>query len=277
MEIPQIIKVFAGSFVADLLRYVLAAGIGYVIFWKVLRNTLGHKFIQKQFPKAGRLWFEFRYSMSTAVIFGITGTVVYYLVKGGHTQYYKEIDEYGWLYFILSIPLSILLHDTYFYWTHRLIHHPKIFRHVHLVHHRSTNPSPWAAYSFHPVEAVIQSGIGPLIFLIMPIHGSAFFIFLTYMIGMNVFGHYGYELFPKGFTKSKWVFWHNTSTHHNLHHKYFNNNYSLYFNWWDRLMHTLHPEYDEKFEEVAGRKKVKPGISQPKEKSKNSELIPVQY
>ncbi|MEI7983754.1 MAG: sterol desaturase, partial [Bacteroidota bacterium] len=27
---------------------------------------------------------------------------------------------------------------------HRLIHHPLLFKRVHLVHHQSTNPSPWA-------------------------------------------------------------------------------------------------------------------------------------
>ena len=53
----------------------------------------------------------------------------------------------------------ILLHDTYFYWAHRAMHHPKIYRHVHLVHHLSQNPSPWAAFAFHPFEAVIEAGI----------------------------------------------------------------------------------------------------------------------
>jgi lathosterol oxidase len=64
---------------------------------------------------------------------------------------------------IVSLALMLLLHDAWFYWTHRLMHHPKIFRHVHLVHHRSINPSPWAAYSFHPIEAVIEAGIYLLI------------------------------------------------------------------------------------------------------------------
>ena len=36
----------------------------------------------------------------------------------------------------LYVPAMLLWHDTYFYWTHRLLHHPWWLRHVHGVHHR---------------------------------------------------------------------------------------------------------------------------------------------
>ncbi|MGL1488967.1 sterol desaturase family protein, partial [Vibrio parahaemolyticus] len=39
------------------------------------------------------------------------------------------------------------------------MHNKRIFKYVHLVHHHSTNPSPWAAYAFHPLEAVVEVGI----------------------------------------------------------------------------------------------------------------------
>jgi lathosterol oxidase len=64
----------------------------------------------------------------------------------------------------------------------------------------------------------------------------------------------GFELFPSGFTTNKLTRWHNTSTHHNMHHKYFSCNYSLYFNVWDRLMGTNHAKYEETFEEVCERR-----------------------
>lgn len=272
--IQKLIQVYSASLVSDFLRYFIAASITYILFWMLLKKTLNHRFIQSHFPKSRRLWFEFRYSMSTVSIFAMVGTIIYFAVKAGYTQLYHKMDLYGWWYFALSIVLAILIHDTYFYWTHRLMHHPKIFKHVHLVHHRSTNPSPWAAYSFHPFEAIVQAGIGPLLIFTLPMHDLVFLIFLTYMIAMNVLGHYGYELFPKGFTKNKLVFWHNTSTHHNLHHKYFNSNYSLYFNWWDRLMHTMHPEYDQKFEEVVNREKQPEVAEKSTPKSKAPTLVP---
>jgi sterol desaturase/sphingolipid hydroxylase (fatty acid hydroxylase superfamily) len=88
-------------------------------------------------------------------------------------------------------------HDAYFYWALRLMHHPKIFKHVHLVHHRSTNPSPWAAYSFHPIEAVLEAGIFPLIVFTIPMHSLALVTVLIYMITRNVLGHLGMEILPK--------------------------------------------------------------------------------
>ncbi len=74
------------------------------------------------------------------------------------------------------------------------------------------------------------------------------------MTAMNVLGHLGFELYPSGSTKHWLGRWNNTSTHHNMHHKYTRCNYGLYFNWWDTLMGTNHARYEEQFEQVAGRR-----------------------
>jgi uncharacterized protein (DUF2147 family) len=144
------------------------------------------------------------------------------------------------------------------------MHHPKIFRHVHLVHHRSTNPSPWAAYAFHPFEAVLEAGIFPIIVFAVPAHPLALFIFLTHMILRNVLGHLGVEFLPKNFLKNRWFNWNISTTHHDLHHKDFHHNYGFYFTWWDKFCGTEHPKYRQVFEEVAHREQVA-------EKPKNSE------
>ena len=73
------------------------------------------------------------------------------------------------------------------------------------------------------------------------------------MMIYNVIGHLGYELYPKGFSKSRLGRWVNTSVSHNQHHQYFNGNYGLYFLWWDRWMGTLREGYDQQFEEVKSR------------------------
>jgi Delta7-sterol 5-desaturase len=41
-------------------------------------------------------------------------------------------------------------------------------------------------------------------------------------------------------------------THHALHHERFSANDSLYFNVWDRLFGTNHPDYHARFEETSG-------------------------
>jgi lathosterol oxidase len=168
------------------------------------------------------------------------------------TKLYYRIDHYGWVYFFFSIVAMIALHDTWFYWTHRAMHWRPLFKLAHRVHHQSHNPTPWAAFSFHPIEAVIESMIYPLVILFLPIHPLAALVWLVYMITMNVAGHLGFELFPRGFTEHRLLRWHNTSVHHNMHHSHIHCNYGLYFNFWDRLMRTNHVKYEEHFERVVG-------------------------
>ena len=110
-----------------------------------------------------------------------------------------------------------------------------------------------AAFAFHPLEAIVEVGIVPLVVFLMPIHPLALLIWVLYQTGMNVLGHLGFELFPSGFTTGKISKWHNTSTHHNMHHKLVNCNYGLYYNFWDRIMGTNHAHYSEEFENVKAR------------------------
>lgn len=241
--------------IIDFLRYFVPASLAYLIFWIILDRLISHKFIQKKKPSAKQLWFEFKYSLSTVVIFAIVGLGIVSAKQYGLLHIYGDFNTYGWPYFAFSLLFMVLFHDTYFYWTHRMMHHPMIYKHVHKVHHMSISPSPWAAYSFHPLEAIVQAMVLPVILFILPVHSLAIFLFLLYMILRNVLGHLGYELFPHVFVKSKWLNWHTTSTHHNMHHEKFNCNYGLYFSWWDNIMNTTHKEYQERFVKIAQRKK----------------------
>jgi len=159
----------------------------------------------------------------------------------------------GWPYFFISIVLCVIIHDAYFYWTHRLMHNPKLFKVFHLVHHKSTNPSPWAAFAFQPLEAVIEAGIAPVIVFLIPINTYAFLLFFLFSTVYNVYGHLGYEIYPKWLVNSKVGKWLNTSVAHNMHHKYFDGNYGFYTRFWDVAFGTMHPEYENELKEVVGK------------------------
>ena len=159
MENLQILEIYPYILLQDFLRYFITASLAYLIFWVIFIKDWKHRIIQKKWPKAAKMWYEFKYSLSTAFIFSLIGLGIFKFEEAGYTRIYSDIDSYGWAWLILSFVLIVLIHDAYFYWSHRFMHHPKVFKHVHLVHHRSTNPSPWAAYSFHPLEAVIEAGI----------------------------------------------------------------------------------------------------------------------
>jgi len=253
MEAKNFPDVWPAIYLFDLLRYLIPAGGFFLVFWVIARNGLKHLFIQPTMPKTKQLWKEFAYSMSTVVIFSLVGFGIYTAEHAGLTKIYHDLNDYGIVYMIVSLTIAIVFHDFYFYWTHRLMHHKKLFRYVHKVHHESTNPSPWAAYAFHPWEALLQAIVMPILVFTLPLHPLTAFIFLAYMIIRNVIGHLGFEILPKGFTKNKWLNWNTAVTHHNMHHEYFHSNYGLYFTWWDRLMKTEHSKYHEAFNEVKSR------------------------
>lgn len=236
-------------------KYLLFAGLLYAVFYVWKSRPFWLAKIQRQYPQNKHVLREIRYSFLTIVIFGLVILGVNYASGKGYTRVYHHISDYGWPYYFASIMLMILLHDTYFYWTHRAMHWKPLFKIVHKVHHYSTNPTPFAAYAFHPVEALVEVGIIPLIAFTMSFHPSAILIFTLYSLFLNVMGHLGFELFPKGFASHKFFKWHNTSTHHNMHHRLVKCNYGLYFNIWDRLMNTNHATYERHFDEVASQSK----------------------
>ncbi|MFN0176869.1 MAG: sterol desaturase family protein [Saprospiraceae bacterium] len=236
-------------------RYVVLTAVLYFVFYVWKRRAWFYRKIQQRFPTPTDYQREIGYSALTSLIFGGVAWLCLGTSFHSFTQFYTDIDQYGVGWLIVSIPLTLLIHDTYFYWIHRLMHWPPVYRLIHLTHHRSVNPSPWAAFAFHPMEAVAEAGIIPILLLVMPLHPISFFGFVTMMLLFNVYGHLGYELFPIKMYKHPLGKWLNTSIYHNLHHEKFTGNYGLYFTFWDRLCGTLREDGLQKVEEVHGRER----------------------
>jgi Delta7-sterol 5-desaturase len=235
------------------IRYATFAGIAYYVTYVWKRSEWIFYKIQQKYPKNSQIREEITHSLTSACIFALMSLGVFFLRKMGFGELYFDISEHGYGYYFFTIAFMIVAHDTYFYWTHRLMHHPKLFRLFHLVHHESVNTTPWTSFSFHPLEAVVEFGVMPFIALLMPIHSSALLIFTVWSMAFNVMGHTGYEVFPKGATKHWFLKWFNTPTHHNMHHAKFGCNYGLYFNVWDSIMGTNHKAYHQTFDQVLER------------------------
>lgn len=243
-----------GIFSILLLRYLVIAGLAFVIFYILLKKRKSHQKIQLRFPGLSDYQREIIYSVITTVIFTLIGVLILSpnLLRP-YTLIYSDVGTYGVGYIFISFFLIIITHDTYFYWTHRAMHSKFGMKYIHLVHHKSTNPSPWAAFSFHPYEAIVEAGILLVVVFLFPVHIFSILMFMIFMTFYNVYGHLGWELYPRNFHRSIIGKWINTSVNHNQHHKKFDGNYGLYFLFWDRIMGTIREDYDTTFEEVTCR------------------------
>lgn len=250
-KLERSLRVLLASSFGDVFWYGLMAGGVWLFFEVVFQATFRHRRISSREPTREQVRREVLHSLRSIAIFGLVTGIVVYAAYSGWTRLYLSVSDCGWRWFVLSIGWMILIHDTYFYWTHRAMHHPRLYRMLHHTHHLSMSPTPWAAYAFSPLEAVIQAGIGPLIVFTIPVHPAAFTLFMSWQIAFNVFGHCGYEIFPRWFSRSRVALFLNSVTHHSLHHEKFRANYSLYFNIWDRLMRTNHHDYEQRFEQAA--------------------------
>ena len=245
-------RAFLGGAAGDLAWYMLLAGAAWLVFHVAFRAALRRRRVSRRDPTRRQVAREVLHSLRSIVVFGLVTGAVVFAAASGWTRLYWRVAQYGWVWLVLSVGVMVLMHDAYFYWTHRLMHHRLLFRLFHRTHHLSTSPTPWAAYAFGPAEAFVQAGIGPLIVFTIPTHPGAFAAFMAWQIAFNVLGHCGYEILPRWFLRSGVGAVLNSVTHHALHHEKFNANFGLYFNLWDRLMGTNHASYESRFDAATG-------------------------
>ena len=237
----------------DLLRYLLAAGALVLILRFASRRWLQGRQVRIRTVAPGQQRREFLWSMLTVVIFSLLGTVVLLAYNLGFSRLYFQVDDYGWAWLPISLVVLVVLNDTWFYWTHRLMHRRTLFRWTHRTHHLSVAPTAWAAYSFSPAEAFVQALFLPVALLVVPAHPAVLFIWVAWMVIRNVLGHCGTELLPRSWLAGWWGRWMTTTLHHEMHHAYGHSNYSLYFLWWDRWFGTEHPDYQQRLQALHGQ------------------------
>lgn len=238
IPIPPLPALAGTIFLIDLLRYALTAGAVWLLVERLFARRLQRRRILPAPRKPGQVRREITYSLATVAIFATNGLMVWSLAAQGVLKVDAQIATRGWGWWVASVALVIVAHDAYFYWTHRWLHQRGWFRAVHGVHHASQHPTPWAAYAFHPVEALIQAAFLPLWLLVVPMHGSAIGVFLLHMIVRNAVGHCGHELMPWRWVRHGALRWLTTVSHHHYHHARNRGNFGLYFTWWDRWCGT---------------------------------------
>ena len=139
------------------------------------------------------------------------------------------------VWFVLMFWFVLLWKGFHFYWIHRLIHWPPLYRIAHAVHHRNLNTGPWSGISMHPVEQVLYFST-LLVHFIVPSH-PVHFLFHAFAMALNpALSHSGFDaLLIKDKRKLEMG-----EFFHQLHHRYFECNYGTPEMPWDKWFHTFH-------------------------------------
>lgn len=258
MSITTFFENIAAAYGENLLWYAGFAFPFFIIFWIV-----GKKYFKKiriqETERANLHHFkhDLGFSASTFLVFAIMDVSLLYLESKGYTQLYFNINDYGYLWLVLSFFIVLFIDDMFFYWSHRAMHSARFYKFFHKVHHESTDPSPLTAFAFHPSEAVIEQLMHVVLPFILPLNFGVMLAWQIFSMLNNVLAHLGYEIYPKGWVKFPLLQFKTASTHHNMHHQLFNGNYALYFTWWDKWMGTEFKDYETRHEQIFKRKNIK--------------------
>ena len=213
------------------LRYLISSGM---FAWITVKLRPGqHDGLKTQIRR------EIKWSLASAAIYGVPAGLAFWSWRHlGWTQMYLDPLDHPVWYMPLSAVIYLFAHDTWFYWTHRAMHWPALFRLAHSVHHDSRPPTAWAAMSFHPIEALSGAIVIPALVFLVPIHMGVLGLVLAVMTIMGVTNHMGWEMFPRWLVHSRFGKWVITASHHERHHEEYQCNYGLYFRFWDKVCGT---------------------------------------
>jgi Delta7-sterol 5-desaturase len=221
-----------------LLGYLLPCAHFYYLYFVRENQEKRQRRIQQRRPRAQDIRREIKLSLMTILIFAIMGTALIEMYKSGYTSIYRDIHRYSLAYLPISFVLCLVLFDTYFYWSHRMMHWRPIFKYFHVGHHKSISPTPWAIYAFQPLEAIVQFTGVALLVIFLPLHPTVLLAFLSFDSLVNLAGHTGHEMVPERLARHRWFAGWNTVTHHDNHHTNMRVNFGVFFNVWDRWMGT---------------------------------------
>ncbi|KAL3880303.1 hypothetical protein ACJMK2_032551 [Sinanodonta woodiana] len=142
--------------------------------------------------------------------------IAFHIMKWrGCTFRAEDLPTFHWTLFELII--FSLVEEIFFYYSHRMLHHRLIYKHIHKVHHEWTAPIGVISIYAHPVEHVFSNLIPPALGpIFMGSHlASAWMWFCIALLSTTV-AHCGYHfpLLP-------------SPEAHDYHHFKFNQNYGV--------------------------------------------------
>jgi Delta7-sterol 5-desaturase len=217
-------------------RYLLVAGAVWWMQWG-RADGVGRQ-LNRDRPSRALMLRETRQSLISTPLYAFPAAAALEAWKAGGTRVYLDPTALPLWWLPASLVLLLLIQDTHYYWTHRLLHGRRFFAWAHAGHHRSREPSPFASFAFDPAEALLTAWLLPALVFLIPVHLGVLAVLLLLMTVTAVMNHCGWEMWPDRWVRSGPGSQLITATHHSRHHTHMKTNYGLYFRFWDRLCGT---------------------------------------
>lgn len=219
-----------GSFlmltVGGLIFYVLTSGLSHLYYfvWRKERFFPNEKLDPKQ------MWLERKWAVYSLLGNAVLTTPIHHFIVNGKSRVYNDVSEYGVPWLLASILLMLVITETLVYWAHRFLHHPIVYKKIHLHHHQFRVTTPWASVAFHPLDSFLQAAPTHLCAFLFPMHAGVYGVGLVLLMIWSVFIHERVTFMRVPLL--------NNTMHHTAHHKFNKYNYGQYLTIWDRMMGT---------------------------------------
>ena len=217
-------------------RYLAVAATLYALLW--WRKPQRSVRLSRRAPSTAQMRGEIALSITSSVIYAAPAAFAMQAWKSGGTRMYSDLSPGAWPAMAAEALAYLLLHDAFYYGSHRFMHWRPVFKAFHAGHHRHPEPSPFAGFAFDPLEALLTGWFLPaLVFLApMEVHLAVALLLLVTVTG--TINHGGWEVWPRRWVEGAWGRWVVIPSHHSQHHTRFGCNYGLYFQHWDRWCGT---------------------------------------
>jgi 4-alpha-methyl-delta7-sterol-4alpha-methyl oxidase len=138
----------------------------------------------------------------------------------------------AWYVIVGQVLFFIVLDDFLYYWMHRTLHTPWLYKHVHSVHHRITTPFALTGNYMHAVEFMLTSTLvmtGPSL---VGAHVVTLWAWIVFRQLEAADGHSGYDV---PWNPALLVPFYKGPAYHDFHHRRFFGNYAGFFAYLDKV------------------------------------------
>ncbi|KAG1670634.1 Fatty acid hydroxylase domain-containing protein 2 [Nymphon striatum] len=127
----------------------------------------------------------------------------------------EDLPSFPWV--LIELVVCVLAEEVVFYYSHRMLHHPRIYKYIHKKHHEWVAPIAITSLYAHPVEHILSNLLPPFVGpFLLGSHVATTWLWYTIAALSTLNAHSGFHFpfFP-------------SPEAHDYHHLKFNQNYGV--------------------------------------------------